>query len=299
MLDELFEEGEFDDIESEEELEKAVEEKMEDYNRSPQELLGGLAPYQVAELLYTDWPGPDSPITVHDNLPDSEANDVRFVHNARILLETAREENGLPATNAGNFKRVVVSDFLERMELDPARVEHIYEMNKVINEQDVPPLHILRVVLEVGDFLEKSSGNFRPTSKAISLLRPGRASGFLKELFLTYFKEFNIAYFSRGKDWTEMQDTITYTFYQLSTYDEGWHPRSEFIEPLIIHKIKKLADEDDWPSLDYYYSSRVLKPLKKFELVESKSFGEQHYYKKDTHYRKTPLFDRFMEFNFD
>ena len=86
------------------------------------------------------------------------------------------------------------------MDFDPDRVEDIYIMNKVINEQDVPPLHILRVVLEVGDFLDLSGGAFHPTSKAISRLRPCRAGDFLKELFLTYFKEFNIAYFPRGKE---------------------------------------------------------------------------------------------------
>ncbi|MBS3792971.1 hypothetical protein KGY77_10075 [Candidatus Bipolaricaulota bacterium] len=298
MSSDIFDEGEFEDIESFEELQEAVQERVDEYNRTPKDELGGLTPEQAYLLLNRDWPGPDSPVTVRDNFSDSEANDVRFVNNARILLQTAREEEGLPATNAGNFKRVVVSDFLERMEFDPDRVEDIYEMNKVINEQDVPPLHILRVVLEVGDFLDLSGGSFQPTSKAISMLRPGRAGDFLKELFLTYFKEFNIAYFSRGKEWTEMQDTITYTFYQLSKYDENWHPKDEFIEPLIIHTIKKLADEDDWPSLDHYYSARVLKPLEKFELVESRLVGEGEFYEKDEQYRKTSLYDRFIEFKF-
>jgi len=297
MLDDFFEEDEFDHIESEEELEEAVQEKMEEYNRRPQELLGGLAPLEMGRLLYTDWPGPESPVTVHDNLSDSEANDVQFVHNARILLETAREEDGLPATNAGNFKRVVVSDFLERMEFDPDRVEDIYEMNKVINEQNVPSLHILRVVLKVGDFLELSGSSFQPTSKAISMLRPGRAADFLKELFLTYFKEFNISYFSRGKDWKEIQDTITYTLYQLSKFDKNWHGKWEFIEPLIIHVIKTKAEEENDDSLDYYYSSRVLKPLEKFELIESRLVGEGEFYEKDEEYRKTTFYDRLIEFD--
>ncbi|MBS3789023.1 hypothetical protein KGY79_12615, partial [Candidatus Bipolaricaulota bacterium] len=100
MLDDLFEEGEFDHIESEEELEEAVEEKMDEYNRTPQNELGGLTPKQAYLLLNTDWPGPDSPVTVRDNFSDAEANDVRFVNNARMLLQTAREEDGLPATNS-------------------------------------------------------------------------------------------------------------------------------------------------------------------------------------------------------
>lgn len=299
MLDDIFEEGEFDDIESEEKLKEAVQEKMDEYNRRPQDLLGGLAPMEMAELLYTDWPGPDSPVKVSDNLPESEVNEVRFVKNSRILLQTAREEDGLPATNAGNFKRVVVHDFLERMEFNPDRVKDIYEFNKVINEQDVPPLHILRIVLKLGDFLELSGKSFHPTSKAISLIRPGRASDLMKELFLTYFKEFNIAYFSRGKDWTEIQDTITYTFYQLSKYDNNWQDWLDFIDPLIIHVIKEKAEEENEDSLDYYYSGRVLKPLEKFELVESRLVGEGEPYEKDEEYRKTSLYDRFIEFNFD
>lgn len=298
MLEDLFDEGEFDDVESREQLEEAVQKRMNEYNRTPQEELGGLSPEQMHKLLHADWPGPNSPVKVYEDLPESEVNQVRFLKNSRTLLDTAREE-GLPATNAGNFKRVVVSDFLEKMEFDPERVEDIHKMNKTINEADVPPLHILRPVLEVGDFLKLSGGSFSPTSKATNLLQPGRTGEFMKELFLTYFKDFNIAYFTRGKEWKEIQDTITYTFYQLSKYDEDWHLKSEFIEPLIIHTIKKLADEDDWPSLDYYYSARVLKPLKKFELVESRLVGEGKPHEKDKQYRKTSLFNRFIEFNFE
>jgi len=62
-----------------------------------------VTPKQAYLLLNTDWPGPNSPVTVHDNFAAAEANEVRFVSNARMLLQTAREENGLPATNAREF----------------------------------------------------------------------------------------------------------------------------------------------------------------------------------------------------
>jgi hypothetical protein len=298
MSSDIFDEDEFEDIESFEELQKAVQKRVEEYNSTPQNELGGLSPEQAYLLFNTDWPGPESPMTIHDNFSDAEANDVRFVNNARILLQTAREEGELPATNAGNFKRVVVSDFLERMEFDPDRVEDIYEMNKVINEQDVPPLHILRVVLEVGDFLNLSGGTFHPTSKAISLLRPGRAGDLLKELFLTYFKEFNIAYFSRGKEWTEIQDTIPYILYRLCRLDEDWHRKEDFIERLIFHTVRKKAEEEGESSLNFYYSSRVMKPLEKFELIESRRVGEGKLHEQEKQYRKTSFFDRFIEFEF-
>lgn len=46
ILEDLFDEAEFDNMETQEELEETVEKRMDEYNRSSQGLLGGLSPLQ-------------------------------------------------------------------------------------------------------------------------------------------------------------------------------------------------------------------------------------------------------------
>ncbi|MFP3953810.1 MAG: hypothetical protein ACLFVS_06765 [Candidatus Acetothermia bacterium] len=50
-------------------------------------------------------------------------------------------------------------------------------------------------------------------------------------------------------------------------------------------------------SLKHYYRGVILNPLEKFELVDSRRVGEGGLHEKSLQYRKTPLFDRFMQFD--
>lgn len=297
MLDDILDKDEFEHIEFLEELEKAIDKRLEEYNQTPQEDLGGLSPKQAYRLLHTDWTGTESPMVIHDSLPDSDVGEVRFVKNSRILLEAAREQDGLPATKAGNLKRKVVAEFLDTMDFDPYRVEIIHIVNKVINEHDVRPLHILRVVLEVGNLLKRTGSTFNITSHARSLLEPGKGGKFMKYLFLTYFRDFNIAYFTRGEELPEIQDTLPFIFYQLSLLDESWHERKSLIDRLILPSIRDKAEELGEDLLWMDYSIKVLRPLVKFNLLETRRVGEGKRYEQKVEYRKRPLFDQFIKFN--
>lgn len=142
------------------------------------------------------------------------------------------------------------------------------------NEIDVGPLHVLRVVLEIGEYLKYSGSYFETTPKGVSRLEDSRAGKFTKNFFLAYFMEFNLAYHSKGKDWSEIQETITYSLYQVSRFDDWWYDKGEFINRLIIYTIRKKAEKENENMLDFYYKSRVLAPLKRFGLVVSRGPDE-------------------------
>ncbi len=149
----------------------------------------------------------------------------------------------------------------------------------------------------IGNLLERTGNAFNITSQAGSLLEPGKAGEFMKHLFLTYFRDFNIAYFTRGREWPGIQDTLPYILYQLKMLDEGWHERKTLIDQLILPSIREKAEEQGEDLLWMDYSIKVLRPLVKFNLLKIRRVGGGKHYEKNVEYRKSSLFDRFMEFD--
>jgi len=291
----FFDEVRFEDLESLEELQELVNSKIRKYNENPREDLGGLTPEQATSLMGPDWPGSDTPIRINESLSEEEAREIRFVKNSRIFLEAAREKGGLPSTRAGNLKRKDVAYFLEKMKFDPDRVEWIRDDRAVINEKHVRPLNILRVFLETAELIDHHDGKFQPTEKGLSILKPGRAPEFMKYLFLTYFQEFDLTYFTECHEWNEFREILPYSLYRLSQFDDGWHKVDILADRMLIPSIFELADQRGEDILALTYSILILEPLCKFELLEGRKLGIKGIEDFDPQFRKTPLFDRFIE----
>lgn len=297
MFNDILEEEGFEEIETFEELQEAVSQRVEDYNKTPQEELGGLTPEQVHVLSFPDWSGPNSPLTINDSLPDKLASQVRIVKNSRIFLEAAREKGGLPSTRAGNLKRKNVADFLERMKFDPDRVAWIREHHTVINENHVRPLTVLRFFLETSGLIDHHDGRFHPTSQGLNMLEPGKAPEFMKYLFVAYFQEYGLNNFTRCHTWNEFREILPYSLYRLSKFDDEWKRIEIIANRVLLPSIFELADQRDTGGLAYTYSLLILKPLSKFELLEGRKLGVNGVEDFDPQYRKTSLFDRFIEFD--
>lgn len=297
MTDKFFDGVRFDDLESLEELQDIVNSKIRRYNEQPQDDLGGLTPQQATSLMGPDWPGPDTPIRINESLSEEEAREIRFVKNSRIFLETAREQGGLPTTGSGNLKRKAVTDFLERMKFDPDRVEWIRKDRTAINEEHVRPLNILRVFLETAGLIDHRDGKFHPTSKGLNMLEPEKAPEFMKYLFISYFRKFDLNYFTRYHEWNEFREILPYSLYRFSKLDDQWHRIDIIANRVLLPSIFELADKRGEKRLASAYSALILKPLSKFELLEGRKLGVKGVKDFDPQYRNTPLFDRFIEFD--
>src|ERR1700676_2566363 len=68
--------------------------------------------------------------------------------NTLILLRQAIEHDGLPLTATGNLTRAVVADMSPIMEWPDFDRAHLLRFNKVTNEPDFLPLHVVRVLAQ-------------------------------------------------------------------------------------------------------------------------------------------------------
>jgi hypothetical protein len=283
-----------------------------EYNAAPQAELGGLTPEEMFELLNGDWET-TGPLRLNADLPLPDLLGSAFLKNGRHVLSAAAERNGIRATAAGNLNRQFVATLLDPDAWPGSYVQEVIEHSKVVNEADLWPLHILRVVLEVAGLLTRRADAFRATRGGRELLDDARAGALQARLFRTFFRAFNLAYLSRyGADEADpIQRFVAFCLLRLTTVGSGWHPAHELAPQLLpsdaLAHDERPVDPERQPRDQYerdivaacsYPTVRyhVLRPLEWFGLLQGRdrpgplpAFPFQDV-------RRTPLFDRFIHF---
>jgi hypothetical protein len=264
------------------------------HNQKPREEFQGLSSNQVANLIYTVWNAPDSPIQLNSNLSHDDFADATILHNAHIFLN-ALAEAPIKTTVSGNLIRAFVARMFEEMILDAEYREASLRMDKVRNEHDVWPLHILRVVLGQAGLIQKRKGYFRITQKGKALI-PVELSGELYfSLFMAFFSTFNLAYLDRWPSFYGIQETLAYSLNALDQHKREWIPIEKLKEVVFLPSVRDelSAAGEEWDVATSVATSRLVNPLESFGLLEC--FREQGKYFKDIRrVRAAPLFEKFV-----
>jgi hypothetical protein len=270
---------------------------MAAYNAAPQADLGGLSPAQVGELIYGDWESAGA-LRLDEGCRTSDLEAARFLQVARLLLEVARDEGPLPATQAGNLTRRSVDQLVGRISGSGEVLEVLRGSGGVLNEQDIYLLHIPRVVLGLAGLLVRRKG-FRITSRGRTLLDERRTGELFAGLFRTFFRTFNLAYLDRGPGQPGVQRTLAFSIFQLGRHAADWATAERLAECVLLPEALDPTDP--------YYGShtavwllatRLLNPLCEFGLLERRRTGNGPEWQRVSEFRKAPLFDRFVRFDF-
>ncbi|KPJ95862.1 MAG: hypothetical protein AMS18_02140 [Gemmatimonas sp. SG8_17] len=290
------ESGSFTSLEG---LQAFMDQQMAHYNDQPQDELGGLSPLQMHRLLCGDWLT-SGPLRLSSNLTLAEAQGADFLVNARQFLDTTKAENGVRATTAGNLNRKFVTAMLEQMRWPEGFVAHVHRWNRVINEDDVFPLHILRVVLTVARCVRLTKGRFRATSVGKDLAKESNAAALYVLLFRTFFREFNLAYLDGSHENPGLQHTIAYSCYRLSTVAADWCDPAALTDRVLLDPVRELPEH---PYLQneatWQLRSRIVRPLIWFGLLERRDLPATEPWREEFEIRKSPLFDRLLRFQFN
>jgi len=174
----------------------------------------------------------------------------------------------------------------------------IRRYNKVINEADFWPLHILRVILQLARPLRLATGWFNVTKKGQGLLADEMAGVLYALLFRTYFRKFNLAYLDRLPEVHSFQSTIPFSLFMIGRHAGEWI-KPEDLAPLVLFPVvnDELATMRFWMQGAWPVESRILKPLVSFGLLEKRELPSDREWAKPYEVRKTKLFDRFLEFD--
>lgn len=277
------------------ELNRVVGSIVERYNRKPQADLGGLSPVQVSRLVHSDWVSQDSAIRLNSKLTLEELEGARILVNARLFLAAVLEESGIKATATGNLTRKFVEGMLDRMALPDGYAESVRAVNKVINEEDLFPLHVLRILLVMAGLVRRTKGVFRVTKIGKDLLSDSKAGELFALLFFTKFRKFNLAYMSWGGEQGGVQETAAFALYQLSRLADSWQNAETLAEHLLLPAVVERLDPPEYPGrILSLCESRIFTPLEEFGLIERRELPSEKKWHKAFEVRKTQLFDRFL-----
>jgi hypothetical protein len=290
-------------LETEEEIQAHLASRVGEYNATPQEELGGISPDQAQALIIEGMTG-EGHLRFAEDLSLEELEASAFLANARLFLDRLAEAGGIQATQAGNLKRVFVAEILESMRLPDGYLERLHRGNRVVNEDDVWPLHVLRVNLEIAGLIKLRKGVFSITKRGRELAAPEAAGRLFAHLFRTYFGEFNLEYGSRGFAGPNLQPAVPILLWQIGVRAQNWISVGDLARLVLPGRSGASAPDEGsaWTREASDFEYMLLNPLRRFGLLEERQKGEakgRRQTQESTQIRTTSLFKGFLRFDWD
>ncbi len=278
-------------------FEAAVNERlsrvMDEQNRKPQAALGGLSPVQVQALLQAEWDDAGT-VVLRRDLSSGDVARSDAVATVRALLARAAGEGGVPLTEKGNIKVKVVRELLDELAARERFRVYARTEGRLI-EDDVWPLHMAHVTVKTAGLARKRKGRLEATTRGRALLDDDAAGELFALVFRTRFDELNIAYGGWGPEWPGLQDQLAFTLNRFGAFAGEWHSAEWLAERIVLPAaLEELPPYFDTP--EWLVDARVLWPLVEFGLAEARDLPGREPGRSRQEYRKTRLFDRFLEF---
>lgn len=235
-------------------------------------------------------------IRIANDLSTDEIAGSAVARNTLILLRQATERGGLPVTATGNLSRAVVAEMCKLVEWPDYDQSAVFQFNKVLNEPDFLPLHVVRILAQAATLVRAQRGKLVVTPLGKSMPSDERQGSLLAILFHIMFWRMDLEYFGRGLLGSWPQADIGIALWSLSVSAGDWQTSEKLTRLCTIPEPAVLSGT--WDRSAYALEARILRPLLWFGLLEHRSekipdsrFEARHYY------RKAALFDRLLAFD--
>lgn len=277
-----------------------MEDNLYELDRQFTDEMGGLNPEELAHLLTCDWEDPQSIVYLRDDLKPADVENSLLFRNARSFLLKVQREGSFGQTEKGFLKRKHISELIDELTWPEGYFERLTTYNKALNERDAWLLHVIRLLLEYGGLIRKHKKAFRPVLKRAALSEETRSGELYRQLFSTYFNKLNISYLNRAYgEFPIVQSQISFILYRLKQVADGWVSSEELVDHTLLYSgIVELlgAVRFGFQTPASFFYTLLLQPLEMFGMIESRySSPPIHSYDDPDQFRKTPLFDKFVQ----
>lgn len=255
----------------------------------------------VEALLRTDWESPHGPMRLATDLSSQELSSSPFFLNSRIFLETLATEKA-SATATGNLSRAFVASIFDRLAIPESERQLTRSVCKVINEMDVWPLHLARVISEIAKLVIRRNKAFQLTKLGRELLQEQRAGELYRRLFIAYFRRFDLRYAFHLREVRSIQPTIPVILWRLSIVARDWVSIRGLAPQLLlpdVHADLCAAMINPHDTEEWIFGGYVLDPLCDFGLVETNIVHRVPRVEDKDLIRTTELWSRFIKFPTD
>jgi hypothetical protein len=235
-------------------------------------------------------------IRIANDLSVGEIASSPVARNTLILLRWAIERGGLPLTATGNLSRAVVAEMCKLIEWPDYDQADAFRFNKVINEPDFLPLHVVRQLAQAATLVRIQRGKLIATPLGKSMLSDTKQEALLAILFHLAFWHMDLSYFGRGLLGSWPQADVGVVLWSLSVCADEWQSADKLTRLCTIPEPSMFSET--WDRTPYAMEAKILRPLLWFGLLEHRSeeipssrFGQHHFY------RKAELFERLLAFD--
>ena len=235
-------------------------------------------------------------IRIANDLSVGEIAASPVARNTLILLLQAIERSGLPLTATANLSRAVVAEMRKLIEWPNYDQADAFRFNKVINEPDFLPLHVVRQLAHAATLVRAQRGKLVATPLGKSMLSDAKQGSLLAILTHLAFWHMDLGYFGRGLLGSWPQADAGVVLWSLLVCANDWQSAEKLTRLCTIPDPAMFSEM--WDRMPYAMEAKVLRPLLWFGLLEhrrekipSGRFGEHHFY------RKVELFERLLAFD--
>ena len=276
----------------------------EDFLQDPQirGWLGGVEPawtlltFESLRALRHEPSAAQTAIRIANDLSVGEIAGSPVARNTLVLLRQAIERGGLPFTATGNLSRAVVAEMCKLIEWPDYDQADAFRLNKVINEPEFLPLHVVRQLAQAATLVRAQRGKLVATSLGKSMLSDAKQGSLLAILTHLAFWHMDLGYFGRGLLGSWPQADAGVVLWSLLVCANDWQSAEKLTRLCTIPDPAMFSEM--WDRMPYAMEAKVLRPLLWFGLLEhrrekipSGRFGEHHFY------RKVELFERLLAFD--
>jgi len=191
----------------------------------------------------------------------------------------------------------------------------LHRWNKVINEEDFSPVHVLRLVLQIGKLLRRRGGAFHATPRGRDMLGEGGSGALAATLFRVLYRDFNLGYLGGWEEFEERQPMVPLFLLRLKVLAREWRAAREIVplvDPAADLDVEIASAMARWPDAyprddaeavrqleSFAFSSfvhRILDPIEWFGLLEGREVPGLYPTLHDREMRTTPLLHAFLTF---
>lgn len=231
-------------------------------------------------------------LLLNERLSAAELEGSRLCVGAMKTLAYIEEHGGIGLTKNGAFNRKFVTWAVDEFQWPHYTAEDLYAINKVLNEDDVPPMPYLHHLLLDAKLIRHARDEAKLTG--VGKTRLGQPGLLQVTLFETFFTRFDFAAHERWP--IEIREADLLHFLGVVCHRlTGWVPYPEFAGwclPIFALRPQRGTVEED---AMFYLETRLIRPLKWLGLVEVKE-SPSNAPINTIQLRKSALLDSFMRF---
>ena len=263
-----------------------------------EEWLGGVVPTWTSlnadriESLLGKPPLEDGAIRLAIDLTDDEIAGSPMLQNAFVLMRAAEAVDGFELTAKGNLTRETVAAMREAVDWPGCLFGEKWRAGKQLREGHIEELRLLRELVTMESLLIRKHGRLRVGGTGRRALK-GHRERLQANFFRSCFWEVSLDLFGEPECGSWPQGLIGPALWSLSTTGDRWQDSATLMR-LSVFPDEAVLRNSDWVA-PVLFMMRVLRPLRRFGLVECR--GEDATRTGHGEWRKTPLFDRFVQFD--